>query len=403
MDCFVPGRVLVGPRTPEWELPSFAARLRDELRTEFELEFSIGDILRHYHLEPPKGPLPFVARVLEGEEENIAARLRGIDQVGAATPDYLVRPSGPATPLVIDDKVIDQAISDLGAQPSSTKCGKGCVVGILDSGIEPALLHKANINPQQYDAEMPAARNAPFDANGHGTLVARIISRIAPAATLLSVRTFDRTGTISGVIAALYLADAAGPCDVLNLSLSISCSPVPCKNCHRPAPAAANISQLSYFFDKFVGSASSTVLVSAAGNDVKDVSIPAKFDKIIAVGSFDYSAQSPISGYKSVPVDRFLLAPGGRGLSGEAFGKHTAFGQSGYMYGTSFATAFVTGFVTRMVCTYKNSSRHSALTKSTHAHGSGLLSFVLGEIVAKANTKWPKFHRTRHGLGALQF
>jgi hypothetical protein len=357
MECLFPGRVLVAPGPESSGSSYLAERLRDELSGDFEFEFSIEDVLRQNHLELPfrsSGTLPFVGRVPEGAETEIAARLARFSGVGAAIPDYLVRPGGPAVPFIIHDAVLNQAVQDINALPASMQCGQGCVIGILDSGVDAAQVPGANLKGQQYNALTPAAPGtAPADPIGHGSLVARIVSVIVPAATLISVKTFDQTGTISSVIAALYLAQAAGPCDVLNLSLSVSCAPVPCNVCQTPAPAAANIGQLSYFFQTYMQGAPDTVLVAAAGNNVKHLSFPAAFDRVIAVGSFDYGTQSPISAYQQVPPARFVLAPGGQGVPGRAFAECASFGRPKYLHGTSFAAAFITAFAAKTVCGWR--------------------------------------------------
>ncbi|HTV27743.1 MAG TPA: S8/S53 family peptidase [Xanthobacteraceae bacterium] len=401
MECIEPGRVLVGPRRKDGDSSAIAERLSKEFGSDFQYQFGIDDILRQNDVKPPSLPLPFVGRVPEGAEEHIAARISDIagDEVGAATPDYLVRPSAPIT---IDNTALKQAVQDIMAQPKSNSCGLGCVIGVLDSGIDPTVLPNATLHHRQYDALTPTAIGSTLaDPNGHGSLVARIVSSVAPGATLLSVKTFDRTGTISSVIAALYLAHAAGPCDILNLSLSVSCAPVPCAFCHTPTPAAANVGQLAYFFQTFLQNAPHTVLVAAAGNNVQQLTLPADFNHVIAVGSFDYGLRQPISNYKQVPSNRFVLAPGGQSAPGKAFAQRPGFRQPEYLHGTSFAAAFVSGFAAKVVCSLKNSGcgqRQSSATKPT-----SLLTNVLQEIDSRTLKQWPGFSRSHHGLGAIIF
>ena len=405
MECFFPGRVLVGPG-PESEGPSYLAeQLTGEFGGDFELEFGIDDVLRQNDVELPtshvKRTLPFVGRVPEGAEIDIAARLARFPQVASSTPDYLVYPSAP---IVIDVAVLDQAVQDLNAQPGSYRCGQGCVVGILDSSVDPVLVPGATLGPKQYDALAPAAPGSTLDdPTGHGSLVARIVSTVAPGAELLSIKTFDRTGTISSVIAALYLAQAAGPCHILNLSMSVSCAPVPCAVCQTPTQAAANIQQLSYFFQTFSEGAPDSVLVAAAGNNTQHLTLPAAFDRVIAVGSFDYGAQSPISGYRHVPADRFVLAPGGQNALGKAFAERPGIAKPEYLHGTSFAAAFITGFAAKTVCGSTSTCGTPLIGQPASAYQPGLLANVLGEIDARADKTWPGFIPAHHGVGAIRF
>jgi hypothetical protein len=167
--------------------------------------------LKHYDLKVPfsSQSLPFVARLPEGAESDIALRLGRFPrhQVAAAIPDYLVRPN---SPIAIDQLALDQAIKNLGASPPSMRCGAGCTVGILDSGVDPNdLVHATVLHRPQFDALTPLTAGSMLsDTIGHGSLVARIVNTVAPAAKLISIKTFGQTGTISNVIAGLYLAHA---------------------------------------------------------------------------------------------------------------------------------------------------------------------------------------------------
>jgi hypothetical protein len=408
MDCFFPGRVVVGPKLDS-EGGALAELLSKEFGSDFEYEFGVGDILQHNdlslgHLESKyKRSLPFVGRVPEGAEAEMAARILGFSQmpVGAATPDYLVRP---AAPITIDASVLGQAIAKIRAKPRSPRCGRGCKVGIVDSRIDQSLVPNGNVRKQQYDALSPlSGAAAPADQLGHGSLVARIVSEIAPGAELISVRAFSQSGTISSVVAALYLAEAAGPCDILNLSLSVNCAPVPCAVCNTPALASINIGQLDYFFRTFMDSAPNALLVAAAGNNVQHLALPAAFDRVIAVGSFDYSTSSPISSYHQVPSTRFVLAPGGRGVSGAAFGQRAGFAKPTYLHGTSFATAFVSAFAAKVACARSVGCGTLLLSQVARTASASLHAAVLAEIDAQSNKSWVGFDSARHGLGAMYF
>ena len=347
--------------------------------------------------------MPFVARVPEGAEFEFADRIAKISQIGAAIPDYEVRAS---SPIKIHPTVLSAAVAAMGAQPGGPICGGGCVVGILDSGIDLPSVSGLHVDRVQYDALDPrAAGKPPADSDGHGTLVSCIVGQVAPGARLISIKTMDDKSTVSSVLAAMYLAQAAGPCDVLNLSLSIECAADPCKVCRTLPTSAANLLQLEYFFDHFMQQTPGTILVAAAGNNVVQVARPAAFDRIIAVGSFDYKQSTPLSAYKQVPPNRYLMAPGGQSRAGAAFAERTGFAGPKHLHGTSFATAFVTGFAAKTICQLKSKSCQSKQSLSAPpAPGfTGPMAAVLGELNARALRKWSGYNATLHGMGALHF
>ena len=294
----------------------------------------------------------------------------------------------------------------MGAKPGGNQCGRDCTVGILDWNRPKLVSVPASLHQKQYDTLAPSGGGTALsDPIGHGSLVARIVNAVAPAAQLISVKTFGQTGTISSVIAGLYLAHAAGPCDIFNLSLKVSCDPDACAVCGTPGAATINIGQLGYFFRTFMQGAANSVLVAAAGNNVSHLTLPAAFDDVIAVGSFDYGTRSPISLYKHVPSVRDVLAPGGQNAQGQAFASRAGFAGPQYMHGTSFAAAFVTGFAAKVVCNWKGGAGCGTPLKAKPALPpvSSLLATVLGEIDVRADKTWTGFQPALHGLGAVYF
>lgn len=405
MECFFPGRVLIGQGPGSDGTAYLAELLTREFGGDFEIEFGIDDVLRKNELKLPEHvnmrTLPFVGRVPEGAELEMSSRLRNFPRVASSTPDYLVYPNAPIT---IDDRALNRMLRTLGARPASNACGSGCTVGILDSGVDPTLVPHANLHLLQYDALAPENHGAtPTDQIGHGSIVARIVSTVAPAANILSVKTFDRTGTISSVLAALYLAQAAGPCDVINLSMSISCMSAICGVCHTPQ-TDTNIQQLNYFFQNFMNGAPDTVLVAAAGNKTSHMALPAAFDRVISVGSFDYANQSALSAYHQVPADRYVLAPGGQNAQGQAYASRLGISRQEYLHGTSFAAAFISGFAAKVICNLEG-GMCAGLNQGqpmTANHPTRLAN-VLGAINANADTHWLGYDPIKHGLGAIYF
>jgi hypothetical protein len=111
--------------------------------------------------------------------------------------------------------------------------GEGVTIGVLDSGIERALLEEKfrrrgqEIHPIE-GGVFTAGRREPLPYDGHqstphGTTVADIILTLAPRARLLSADVFGPLGSceVDVVIAALNWAIDVWKCKVINLSLGI--------------------------------------------------------------------------------------------------------------------------------------------------------------------------------------
>ncbi|TAL03301.1 MAG: hypothetical protein EPO08_04475 [Rhodospirillaceae bacterium] len=406
MECILPGRVLVAPQ--EHYVEEFTQDISKEIGLPFSFDYSIEDILLRYDL-PVKldelrkrfGPLPRVGRVPEGHEGTAAERLRKIGHIKAACPDFAVRPhfSG----LKVNQSVIDDAIAYVGAQSQATSCGDNCTIGVLDTGVDGSVLtNQGALSWVQYDVDNPLDKGgAPSDAMGHGSLVAYIINCIAPSARIISIKTITDTGSISGVLAGLYLSSVVGPCDLLNLSLSVSCDSTQCPHCSQPILASANAAQLEFLFQRFISGAGDCAIIAAAGNGYSHVAMPASFPNIIAVGDFDFRAQtpSPNSNYHDVPVDRYILAPGARPSQRESFGNLPGHKNAFPMWGTSFATAIVTGVAARYVC----GLRGGQCSKAVKPSGVSLFEHLRDNFKNTAKKKWSNYDPQKHGLGAVNF
>lgn len=400
MDCYVPGQIILSPG-PEWR-DERARGLGEVIGVPLDIRHDVTDILRAHDLASEKmsGGLPVVVRVPEGLEQKAAALSsregRSRNLVGAAVPDYLVRPSSAIT---VDDQVISDAIASAHASPRSPTCGRGCTVGIIDSGINDALLPApASLDPRRLSACDPLSHTgATQDLTGHGSLVGHIINRIAPSARLISVKAFDRSGSLSNVLAALYLANAAGPCDIINLSLMMSCDAEHCAVCSAPASTSMTLNQLKFFFDAFRAHAPQTLLVAAAGNNTAHLGTPAAFEGVLAVGSYHFRTGEVLSAYKAVPIDRFILAPDGTPTLGEALAHRPGHRMLEPMFGTSFAAAFATGVAARLSCASKGGPCDPVRQGSMNGPTGLLAAFA-----ANADRHWKEFDPAVHGLGRLR-
>jgi hypothetical protein len=405
MECFVPGRLLVAPEMHFIE--KYENEISERIGLPLRFDYSVEDILSRYEL-PTKidtlrdkfGPLPRVALVPEGEERTAAERVVGTGRIAAACPDFVVRPlSG----LSLHGRVIDSAVTFVNAHPFAPVCGENCTVAILDTGVDSTFLDAPGaLHPVQYDVENPLDRGSPpTDAFGHGSLVAHIINRIAPAARIISIKTMTSTGTVSGVLSGLYLSNALGPADLVNLSLSVICEPDPCRVCRTPSPASTSTAQLNYFFQSFLNGDRTCAILAAAGNGYPNVAMPAVFSDILAVGDFDFQSHAPSanSAYRQVPPDRYVMAPGARRSQGEAFGERPSHRAPVLFHGTSFSTAFATGIAARHVCAIKGGACGGGIA----SRPASLFEHIKSAFGQSADRSWPTYDPQKHGLGALRY
>jgi hypothetical protein len=413
MDCYLPGRVLILPDEHPEELKW---RLSDALNMPFEILYSVQDVLEHYGfstaigaIREKFGHLPFVARVPEGRGIEATEQLRNLKSyIAAACPDFVIRPS---SAIEINRSAVDRAIARLGAEPVSSQCGQGCTIAVLDTGIDPGLLGAPQaLDPVQYDAQAPAQPGgAAGDSLGHGTLVGHIINRIAPAAKIVSIKTMNESGSVGALIAALYLAEAAGPCDLVNMSLSVGCEPTRCKVCGNPTSATVNSEQLGCFFSRISGGwargGSAVAMIAAAGNGYHHLAMPASFPEAIAVGAFDLDSEdvANYSRYLHVPAERYLLAPGGLqdAVSSFAIPLRASFRPSSGLYGTSFAAAFVTGIAARHICALRGGA--CGTLRPTSRATDDVVTHLRLRLAENADRSWASYNAEVHGLGLVRY
>ncbi len=417
MQCLESGQVLVLPHKVlphESDAESWVERAADEMGAGISLDHSTEDVLRHYHLERKLedlrdggAALPLVVRVPEGEELWWAHRLREMYNVRAAVPNFLITPLGGPSSLVVNEPFLDEALALVGCDDPGQDgpYGSGVNVAILDTGVNPDLLrHGHNLHNIQYDTHDPSQQpgSPPSDPEGHGSLSAHIVDRIAPGAQVLSVRSMGGYGTVGGLINALIVAHAAFRPDIYNLSLAVACDFEWCKSCGNPLghDAAINVRQLAQFFEAFDEICDlrdeRPLLVAAAGNDRGAVLMPASFANVVAVGSFDTVSEDAPSyaQYAQVPEDRFFLAPGGLADEQHALATKPGFGgRASFMKGTSFAAPFVVGIAARYL--------------SEGYAGATAIGPVREQLVdvlqGTAMRTFPSYTTARHGLGLARY
>lgn len=146
--------------------------------------------------------------------------------------------------------------------------GRGVKVAIIDAGVSPAA--GLNIVKGLNTTGTEPAANWQDNGSGHGTHVAGIVSRIAPAAEIYVYRVFEQSApTASEFAIARAIREAVEEgCDLINLSLGQSTEPYAISREVRRARAFG------------------AVCVAATGNDyMSPVSYPARNRSVVAVAA----------------------------------------------------------------------------------------------------------------------
>ena len=215
--------------------------------------------------------------------------------------------------------------------------GKGVRVCILDSGVDPSHprvgdLESAVAISIAGDDEIVAEEDTEGDVSGHGTACAGIVRRLAPEASISSVRVLGANFTGSGnvLLGGLRYAIERG-FDVINMSLSTTKKPF--------ASILHELADSAYF--------KRTVLVASAHNMPVE-SYPWRFSSVISVGSHEEPDPLAFFYNPSPPVEFF-----GRGVNVEV---PWIGGRTLTVSGNSFATPHISSICALLL------SKHPELT-----------------------------------------
>lgn len=303
---------------------------------------------------------PFVAVVDEERVEDELARLREHPGVTTATRNWRVSLDAPVEGLRgvrVDVIELMQFLANAGVlekwhpEPADVQVR----VAVLDSGVDgSAICCHDVLDPVQIDAAAlgSALRTNPYDPNGHGSVVAGLIHRLAPNAHITSVRCFGQgSSSLADVVYGLLFARLLDePIDVFNLSFSVDYSVDECPECGYTFDSSDERTAMRNLFEHLRTELDDRpIFVAAAGGAGGTVAIPAALDGVLAVGSTGASPRgAPYAdpSYARIPAD-FVLAPGGSKAAPVAtpIGLYAKRGVSG----TSFATAVATGTVARIL------------------------------------------------------
>lgn len=224
--------------------------------------------------------------------------------------------------------------------------GEGVRVAVIDTGVadHPRLAVEAVA-----DLVSPGTPDPHLDCDGHGTIVAGVVNRVAPGATILSIRQSSAhyrqvdggaAGTLESLATAIHRALDAGA-QVINTSV-VSCLDPGVLFDARPLHDALHRAE-----------AEGAVIVAAAGNagtvcQPGMVVFPAHEETVLSVAAVHPGDPYSVADYV-MPGAEHLSAPGlvTVGLSpaghGWASGVVNAQGQETGFEGTSFAAPVVSG------------------------------------------------------------
>jgi subtilisin family serine protease len=233
------------------------------------------------------------------------------------------------------------------AAPSAAT-GRPVTVAVLDTGLSPHPWYESTDWYAEQREEVAEVLDADLDYEldaqaGHGTFIAGVLLRHAPAVRIRAKRVIggDGVGDELGVLRALSWLASWGRAEVVNLSFG----------CHtyddRPSPLVARA---------VAALGRRTVVVACAGNQASDRPFwPAALKRVIAVAALDGADRADFSNYgwwvdvcaPGVGVTSCFVRfdgprPPVRGIDPDAFRGYAAWS------GTSFAAPAVAGAIARL-------------------------------------------------------
>lgn len=204
-------------------------------------------------------------------------------------------------------------------------------IAILDSGINKDHLAFKNTKFIEYNT---ISNEKIIDNYGHGTAIAGIIAGqsdklqgLMVDSTIYDVKVLDDSGVgeLENIIEGVEWC-ISNEVDVINISFGFS----------------TDYSEFKSAIDKAINAG---IIVVAAGGNTMGLSVdyPAKYEKVISIGSFDQNMEIDVYSAND-EIDYYM--PGVNVLSIDKGGEYS------YFSGTSFATAYATGAISSIIRNY---------------------------------------------------
>jgi hypothetical protein len=236
--------------------------------------------------------------------------------------------SGGAGGAILDYAQLDRAAA--GVPPMRRQ--RGSRVALIDTGDA-----ASDQVPVDLTSGWTIAGQAGSDPHGHGSAVAAAIRTMAPDAQISPIQVLDDhcVGTshavYQGLIVALWAEEAY---DVVNASLSVEAK----TTCG--TSLGSTFQHLMAMRAAGVNLATPPRLVVAAGNNVRDLRVPASVDGALVVVATDFAGETaPYCRDLDLPKGADAVrAPGG--VAGDPLGHYV---NGNEIYGTSFAAGLITG------------------------------------------------------------
>jgi hypothetical protein len=231
-------------------------------------------------------------------------------------------------------------------------------VAIIDSGIADDAVNAGCVVVDGRNFVDPAATQDVDDEIGHGTVIALILSKLAPGARLIVYKVSDADGRVSewDTLAAL---SACANVQIVNLSLQFGLVDRACKVCGRESHSSRS-AVFENIIRQFAKRERQPVLVGAAGNGwpqgSNNLAFPARFSELLAVGAVNsQGALSVESNYGKqyndvgIPDNHFVCPGGDTNVDPPEVIGSFGVGDDTRWHGTSFAAAYASGVVANLL------------------------------------------------------
>ena len=271
-------------------------------------------------------------------------------------------------------------------------------IAVLDTGVA------ADFTPnrEEFNLTDPERSGQATDEQGHGTIMCKIISDVAPFARIRVFKVWNEGAAVEWDALAGVLLASKTP-SIINVSLRFGLQDVTCSECGRKSNLSRALTYShatrSTVFENVIRLVvdAGSIVVAAAGNENRnELAYPARFNHAVAISSVNSRLKrSSFSNYGTTNSDgqphenRFALPGGETEPPAEPIG---SFGtDTRNMAGTSHAAAYATGVVAHFW--------QRARTEERNPMGLIAAMRMATESPDKKATKFSGYNAAEHGHG----